>query len=298
MCKLVKFTKSNCMYIAKQSGKWVCSLYALLGFVSTFVSMDDIMPESWSFVKKLSVSIGVLILFFLVLFIVCAIRCYKVKRYELISANADHKVYFQFGDLFDAQQIDSNENRRNIVIPVNRCFDTLVDDKLISGTTLHGTAITRLINSGKYTKESLDLYIENELKNVNCETLTEDKKPIGKHQRYPVGTVVSLPGNDHEHYLLWALSTFDEHLHAGTTMCDYVTAIQRLIEAIDKESEGYPTLLPLAGGGLSRTGMRDQEIVEYLISGFRVNRRHINCDVHIVAQESLKTELTIKGLES
>ena len=298
MCRFIKYVKKNCMFIGRQASKWVCAIYAALGFASTFVAMDDLLPEGWAFAKKLGVSVGVLIILYSLLFMVCAIISYKSKRYVLLSANANHKLYFQFGDLFDPQEVERNAERRNIVIPVNRCFDTLVDDKLISATTLHGCVVNRLIDSGVYTRDSLDMYIEDTLKRVCCEVLTEDQKPAGKRKRYPVGTVVSLPGGNNEHYLLWALSTFDEYLHAETSMCDYVIAVQRLIEAIDKESEGYPVLMPLAGGGLSRTGMKDQEIAEYLINCFKVNRRHINCDIHIVARDALKTEIEIKGIES
>lgn len=295
---IVEFAKKNYVYIGKQASKWVCTLYAILGFVSTFVSMDDLFPDGWNFTERLAVSSGILIVLFIVLFIACAIKNYGDKRYEIISANANHKLYFQFGDLFDAQQVENSSERRNIVIPVNRCFDTLVDNKLVSSTSLHGSVINRLISSGVFTRESLDMHIENELKKVCYDTLTEDQKPDGKRQRYPVGTVVSLPGGNNEHYFLWALSTFDEELTAETSMCDYAIAVQRLIEAIDKKSEGYPVLMPLAGGGLSRTGMQDQEIVEYIINCFKANRRRIHCDIHIVARESLKAELAIKGIES
>ena len=35
--------------------------------------------------------------------------------------------------------------RRNLVIPVNRCFDTLVDDNLISSKTIHGNLMQKYI---------------------------------------------------------------------------------------------------------------------------------------------------------
>ena len=43
--------------------------------------------------------------------------------------------------------------RRNIVISVNRCFDTIVDDNLISRTTQHGRIMRELYNTNVYDTE-------------------------------------------------------------------------------------------------------------------------------------------------
>ncbi len=43
--------------------------------------------------------------------------------------------------------------KRNIVISVNRCFDTLVDEDLVSTDRLHGYVMNRLYNQKIYTSD-------------------------------------------------------------------------------------------------------------------------------------------------
>ncbi len=59
----------------------------------------------------------------------------------------------KFGDIFSEEYKSKNVV---IAIPVNRCFDTIVNDKLISSNTLHGKVINKI-------KDSSEL----EYKNIN-----------------------------------------------------------------------------------------------------------------------------------
>ena len=79
-------------------------------------------------------------------------------------------------------------------------------------------AFKKLYASGKYTEETLALSIEKLLEKIEYENLSANEKPEGNRKRYPVGTVIDLPGNENEHYFLWALSTFDSNLKAHTSM--------------------------------------------------------------------------------
>lgn len=108
---------------------------------------------------------------------------------------------------------------------------------------------------------------------------------------------MDLPGNGKEHFLLWALSTFDRNLKAYTSMQEYALAVQKLVEACNTESEGFPIVLPLVGTGLSRTKKDQQDVITYLINVFRLNKSEINCDIHIVVREDIKNEVSIMNIK-
>ena len=219
------------------------------------------------------------------------------RRFKVLSANNGHALYLQYGDIFNANEVIEPSKLRNIVIPVNRCFDTHVDNHIVSEQTLHGIVFRKLYISGKYTEETLGLSIEKLLKKIEYENLPEQEKPEGKRKRYPVGTVIDLPGNENEHYFLWALSTFDRNLKAHTSMQEYALAVQRLIESCNTESEGFSIVLPLVGTGLSRTKKNQQDVLQYLINAFRLNKDEINCDIHIVVHEDVKNEIAIMNIK-
>ena len=88
------------------------------------------------------------------------------------------------------------------------------------------------------------------------------------------------------------MSTFDKNLNAHTSKEDFVLAIQRLIEYCDKNSQGYPVLMPLLGSGLSRTGIDSfSDILQYIINTLRLNKDIINCDFHIYIRPQVKQKI-------
>lgn len=284
-------------YVAKKTTTFVGGLYALLGFVGSFASLDEIFSDKLSIWIRIALSLGILAGVWIICFLVTGAVVTRKKRFEVISANNGHKLYVQYGDLFDECEVIKPNERRNIVVPVNRCFDTIVDNHLISETSVHGIAFQKLYQANKYTEESLNSAIQQLLVGKKYETLSEEEKPRGNRKRYPVGTVVDLPSNEKEHFILWSLSAFDSDLKARTSMQEYALAVQKLIEACNTESEGFPVVLPLVGTGLSRTKKGQQDVLSYLISAFELNKCEINCDIHIVVRDEIKCDVSIMGIK-
>lgn len=286
----------NRRYICKKTTQCVFTLYAILGFISLFVSFESFFSSKMILSTKVILSILFLSCSWLVLsFFVCG-YCFFKRRVEVICTNNGNKLYVQYGDLFGENETIDRGERRNIVIPVNRCFDTIVDNVLISEKTLHGIMLKRLYEESVYTVDTLNSIIEKKLKSQSYELLEEDSKPYGNNKRYDIGTVVDIPKDEHTHFILWGLSTFNQHLKAHTTMQDYALAVQKLIEACNTESEGFPIMIPLVGAGLSRTNRSQTDILEYLVKAFKLNRSNLNCDIHIIVREDLKEEIAIMGL--
>lgn len=287
----------NKNYIAKIASTVTGGIYAFLGFIGMLVPLDEILSDKMSIWVRSIISISVLTGIWCCCFIIVSVILMNKKRFKVLSANNGHALYLQYGDIFNANEVREPGKRRNIVIPVNRCFDTHVDNHIVSEQTLHGIAFKKLYASGKYTEETLALSIEKLLEKIGYENLSANEKPEGNRKRYPVGTVIDLPGNENEHYFLWALSTFDSNLKAHTSMQEYALAVQRLIESCNTESEGFSIVLPLVGTGLSRTKRDQQDVLQYLINAFRVNKDEINCDIHIVVHEDVKNEIAIMSIK-
>ena len=57
---LIKKIWLNKKYVAKLACKWTAGLFSFLGFIGTFVSLSDIVPDSWSFMCKLLLSFAIL----------------------------------------------------------------------------------------------------------------------------------------------------------------------------------------------------------------------------------------------
>ena len=108
---------------------------------------------------------------------------------------------------------------------------------------------------------------------------------------------MNLPINAKENYLLWGLSTFNSQLKAHTSMQEYSLAVQKLIEACNTESAGFPVLIPLVGTGLSRTNKTQEDVICYLVNAFKLNKSEINCDIHIIIKEELKKEISIINIK-
>lgn len=286
----------NKRYIARIASTITGGIYAFLGFIGMLVPLDEILSDKMSIWIRSIISISILIVIWGCCFAAISVIITHKNRFKVISGNNGHALYLQYGDIFDANQVMESNSRRNIVIPVNRCFDTCVDNHIVSEKTLHGIAFKKLYASNKYTEETLAQSIKKLLANVEHENLTKQEKPEGNRKRYPVGTVIDLPGHKNEHFFLWALSTFDSNLKAHTSMQEYTLAIQKLIESCNEESEGFPVVLPLVGAGLSRTNKDQQDILQYLINAFRLNKDKINCDIHIVVHINVKNEIAIMNI--
>lgn len=287
----------NREYISKIATTIIGGLYAFLGFIGTLVPLDEILSNTLNIWIRIGISVGILLILWIVCFVIVGLILIRKKRFNIIDANSGHKLYLQYGDLFDENEVLVPEDRRNIVIPVNRCFDTIVDNHLISERTLHGIAFKRFYEKNIYTEVSLNSTIQQLLENKEYENLSENDKPVGNRKRFPVGTVIDLPGDNNEHFLLWALSTFDSELKAHTTMQDYALAVQKLVEACNEESEGFPIVIPVVGTGLSRTKKEQHDVISYLINSFKLNKTEINCDIHIVVKEDIKNQVAIMNVK-
>jgi hypothetical protein len=247
---------------------------------------------------RILISIGLLVMVFAVLFLIFSVCLCKKRRFAIAELNGGHHIYVQYGDIFEADEVIKPMERRNVIVAVNRCFDTKVDDDLVSSSTLHGKAMNNLYRSGLFTEETLNTAIQDNiaLQDIQPDTmLTETEKRKGNLKRYPVGTVAEINGDNNCKYFFLGLSKFDYDLKAATSDDEYVLGMMRLLEYCDKRSQQFPIVMPLIGGELSRTNKSESAILEYIVSLIKMNESLVHCDIHIVVRDSGKESIAIAG---
>lgn len=289
----------NKKYIAKLATRWTCGVFSILGFIGTFASLSDLFPEAWSIWNKVLIGAIILASIWIASFALYAIWFSRQKWIEVFEANNDCHVYVQYGDVFSGDEVDKPNERRNVVIPVNRCFDTIVDNDLVSTKTLHGIAFKKLYATGQYDENSLNTELQKDLftrQGLIPTSISENAKRRGNLQRYDVGSVAEITTTGNCTYFFMALSTFDYGLTAHTTREDYVLAMQRLTEYCNARAQGYPVVIPLVGAGMSKTKNSERAILEYTVKLLKINKDLITNDIHIVVRNSGKETIPITEL--
>lgn len=287
----------NIRYIAELSVKYTGVIYALLGFIGMFVPLSDIFHAEITLIKRIVVSCCILLGTWMIVFGLSCIYVCNKKRYQILDVGNGHHVYVQYGDIFSCCSGDGNEER-NIIIPVNRCFDTIIDNDLISSRTLHGISMNKLYSNHIFEQEELNEKIQKTLaSNKNkYETINVRNKRKGNLKRYEVGSVAEIQGEAGVTYFFLGLTEFDKDLHAHTEDDDYVCALMRMLIYNNKRSQGRPLYVPLVGAGAANTQKEERDILEYIVKLIKMNKKLINCDLYIVIRDNAKDSIRITNL--
>ena len=287
--------KLSLAYIGKKACTWTAAIYTIAGLLSLFVSFEGIFAKDATFFCKFLIAAALLFGVWLICAITIAIMVGFQRKKKVVEGRNGKAVYVLYGDLFDPEIVDNS--KRYICFVVNRCFDTVVDNRLISSTSVHGIAFNKLYQQNLTTPDALNTKIQGAIKgNPTFDMIDQTSKPKGNLKRYEVGTYANLSIDANLNYLLLGLTWFDSNLNAWSSKLDYVLCVQKMIEAFDLESQGYPVLLPIIGTGRSRTNLQEREALEYMIAAFRMNQRKISSDLYIVIYESAKNRISIADL--
>lgn len=284
-------------FITRRSCQLVGFIYTICGFLSVWFSFSDCLPMDWSFWCKLLLSIGVLLGIFIICCIVVTWFTLSQTKKVVLTSNSGRKVYVQYGDMYSSSIVSPNyEERRNIVVSVNRCFDTIVDNDLVSDKSQHGRIMKEMYAKGLYTPETLNEKIQEKLRGEHYVDLARTNKSKGNTFRYDVGTIAEIQGDNPIIYFFLGLTKFDSHFMASMSKDEFVLAIQKLIEYCNTRSQGYPIIMPLIGSNLARTDISQKDILKYLIQAFKINREKISADIHIVIWKGDKDKISIHNL--
>ena len=284
-------------FILKKASSITVSIYAVLGYVRTFVALEGFFEPGTTVLRKVVISSLILLIVWLVFLIGVGVFVVFKRKKKMIDGRNGKAVYVMYGDLFDEKIVRKSDTRRNICFAVNRCFDTIVNDQLIASASVHGAALNRLYNDNRFTPETLNAVIQKTISpSAGYVMLSFTEKPQGNLKRYEIGTAVDIPVSDKLHYFMVGLSSFNQDLKAETTRSEYCLAIEKAIEFCDSHSQGQPVLMPVIGGFLSRTGQSEKDLLGYMIKCLEINKDHINQDIYIVVRESAKNTISILDL--
>lgn len=284
--------------ILKQACTYTGLSFTVWGFISLFVSLTDYVPKDISFFYRVILGCVLVVCIFILSIFVAACRVLCTGSICVGESTSKNGVYVKYGDMFSPDSVEKGYNgKRFLVVSVNRCFDTTIDDHLVSLKTQHGKAFQELYDNRVYTPSSLNDVITHALSNnASYQTLSTKDKPEGNLRRYETGTTVTIRVNSELSYFLLGLSYFDEHLNAQTSKADFSIAVQRLIEYCNQNAQGYPVILPLLGSGMARTNIELTNILNYLVQAFAINKNIINNDFHIVVWKGDKHRVSISDL--
>lgn len=293
--KRIYANRSFCLNFAM---KWTGALFTLWGIITLFVPSDELIDSSLPWGIRLLIAVLVVATVFVVVYIIGVVLAFRTNQIELLSVGNNHHVYVQYGDALSPEVVGNGvqSQKRNILVSVNRCFDTIVDDDLISSQSLHGQVMKNLYTNGEYTEDTLNEQIQRKLANQPFMSVSQNDKPRGNLKRYNEGTVAEIESSSGCTYFFLGLPSFDQMLHPYISDVEYGVALVKALQYCLKRNQGYPVVFPLIGGGRSQTRKEEKDILEFIVKLIQMNKLAVNCDIHIVVRESAKDSISILKL--
>lgn len=210
------------------------------------------------------------------------------KAIEITSNAIDTRITISVGDLFKKDGFRA--------ISVNDFFDSAVDEKHVASSSLHGVVLTRYWagNSSDW-----DTQVARELAGIQPTEIITARPPPGKQRRYALGTTVAVnkDGND---FLCVAMSrTNIENLQTFSTSEQYQRTIRQLLCKARTVCAGKPLNIPLMGSGLSRTGIKQNIIVDLiLLAIFEESKdRKITDHIRIILHKNMSGKIDLTTIQ-
>jgi len=184
----------------------------------------------------------------------------NMRRSIKLTINTS-EIEVKFGDIF-SEEADLK------AIAFNEYFDTLVDEKVISSSSLNGIYIKKFYQGNV---AALDNIISSDTHLPEMIASENGGRTVGKKIKYRLGTICTV-----DDYLLTAFSRFDDNNKAYLEMNDYINCLLNFWNEIDRVYAGRTIALPVLGSGITRfrgyENILDQELLELIIWTFKVSR--------------------------
>jgi len=196
------------------------------------------------------------VLFFVGLYVFLWWRYNNLKNLNLLID--DSKVSVLTGDLFTQPGLKA--------IAFNEYFDTQVDDKIISRSSLNGIYIKEYSDR---SIEELDQII-NDYQFEEGELIESDVERTGKSRKYKLGTVCIV-----DDFLLVAFSKFDKQNKAVLTMPEYLEFLISFWDGVNRIYSQKSVSVPIFGSGITRIkehkNISDEELLKIMLWTFRIS---------------------------
>lgn len=235
----------------------------ILSFISTITSFVLIFVE---IPEKLKLPLGLLFTLLLIgLYLILYVLANKLKQVKLEINNSEIEIFE--GDIFAVKGYK--------IIAFNEYFDTIVDNNIISTTSLNGKYILEY-----YPDISVLDQIIKEDKHANKCIVGTTNRTKGKQNRYNLGTIVK-----NFDYFLVAFSKFDENNCAYLETTDYISCLINMWNECNTFYAGRSIILPLLGSGITRfkdhESISNQELLELILWSFKLSKFRAKCSAKI-----------------
>lgn len=294
--KQINIIKQNLKFIGKTWIKCMGMFASILSVFFLFWTWDDINITS---MKGKYVVIAVLCTAALIISI--AWTCI-LKESKTIWESASGRIRVCYSDIIKAGFGNKRKEEKLFVIPVNTCFDTIVDEDisvcpkpLVSPNTLHGKWIKEMIRNG-YTVEDIDEKIHKSLEMQELKpnaVISEQDKERGKREAYDFGTVAMVRGKNNSTFLLLAISEFDKNNMAHASADDLEACIKSLIYFYDQHGQGHKLMIPLMGTNFSRAGLSHNDSLRIITSLLQLYGDKIRGEVDVIIYKGDKDKVTL-----
>ena len=173
---------------------------------------------------------------------------------DIEGSTVDIKV----GDIFAQEGLKA--------IAFNEFFDTQVDDRIISGTSINGVFITKRVPDLGVLNDHIDSY------GFDPDAIEEDHvdRKEGRRTRYRLGTICV-----YQDFLLTAFSKFDSTNKASLTMAEYLEFLIAFWDRVNRVYSQRSVSTTIFGSGITRIkghrDISDEDLLKIMLWTFRIS---------------------------
>ncbi len=168
-------------------------------------------------------------------------------------------VAIKTGDIFQEPGLKA--------IAFNEYFDTQVDNKIISETSLNGVLIQKHLGA---PLSELDRHIEEYAFDDSDILEANEARRLGKKRRYAIGTICL-----YKDFLLTAFSKFDENNKARLTMPEYLGFLINFWDNVNNVYAQQSVSTTIFGSGITRIkghkSISDEDLLKIMLWTFRIS---------------------------
>lgn len=223
------------------------AFFGLLAIVLIFIDIPDSQRVGWGVALLVASVIGYLV-------------TWKwADNLNHISVDIEGStVDIKVGDIFAQEGLKA--------IAFNEFFDTQVDDRIISGTSINGVFITKHVPDLGVLNDHIDSY------GFDPDAIEEDHvdRKEGRRTRYRLGTICV-----YQDFLLTAFSKFDSTNKASLTMAEYLEFLIAFWDRVNRVYSQRSVSTTIFGSGITRIkghrDISDEDLLKIMLWTFRIS---------------------------
>lgn len=246
----------------------------LLSFLFIVVEL----PPEW---KNLGVVLGIvagLALLYVAIW-------WQAQRTSQVSLTInDTLVHVKVGDIFAEPGLK--------VIAWNEYFDSIVDNRLVTATSLNGVFLRERVPD----VAALDAAIATDA-HLATRRLPSEPRPYGKAQRYELGSLMEYDG-----FLLLAFARYDAEQRGFLSIKDYTACMLTFWSEVELLYAGRSIVVPLMGAGITRflgySTITPQELLELMLITLKLSRLTLksDCTVTFIVHDTTRPRINFHKL--